>query len=399
LVGVAVVVGLVVPMSATITSLPAASAATGTVVQAPITTAPITTAFVQGGDTWLVVPMGDLSQLVNTFWQLFVRTPTGAGWVLVTPPGVADNGGLVITPGPDGWLLAGFLANQDLVFSPLSLTTDGGQKWTGVYFPDALAPVPDSLGGTIGDTTAGLGSSGRGSLLETGADLSSLSSWRPAMTAAQLGHSAAGARCGVERLTATAMAPNGDPLLGASCAHRGVVGLFDVAAGGVTAVAFPRSSTLAGATVSVLRLVETTSGVAVLLGARERSGSTMLVAGWLAPSGQAGAPSVPLAVPAGAKLLASGTTPGGGVFVLLQPVGTSAPELADVSPASGSAKPSWVVPPPPPRGTLGAAFSPGRIDAVTVHSSTLIDYVFDETSSTWVRAQVVHVPIQYGSSS
>jgi hypothetical protein len=48
---------------------------------------------------------------------------------------------------------------------------------------------------------------------------------------------------------------------------------------------------------------------------------------------------------------------------------------------------------------LGAAFSPGRIDAVTVHSSTLIDYVFDETSSTWVRAQVVHVPIQYGSSS
>jgi hypothetical protein len=398
LVGVAVVVGLVVPMSATITSLPAASAATGTVVQAPITTAPITTAFVQGGDTWLVVPMGDLSQLVNTFWQLFVRTPTGAGWVLVTPPGVSDNGGLVITAGPDDGLLAGFLANLDLVFSPLSLTTDGGQKWMAVYFPDGLARLPDALGGTIGDTTAGLGSSGRVGLLETGADLSSVSSWRPAITAAQLGRSAAGARCGVVRLTATAVALDGDPLLGASCGHRGVVGLFDVAAGRVTAVAFPRPSTLAGATFSVLRLVETTTGVAVLLGARERSGRTVLVAGWLPTSGQPFAPSAPLAVPRGAKLLASGTTPGGGLFVLLQPLGASAPELADVS-ASGTAEPSWVVPPPPPRGTLGAAFSPGRIDAVTVHSSTLIDYVFDETSSTWVRAQVVHVPIQYGSSS
>jgi hypothetical protein len=317
---------------------------------------------------------------------------------LVTPPGVADNGGLVITAGPDDGLLAGFLANQDLVFSPLSLTTDGGQKWTGVYFPDGLAAVPDALGGTIGDTTAGLASPGRGSLLETGADLSSVSSWRPALTVAQLRRSAVGARCGVERLTATAVAPDGDPLLGASCSHRGVVGLFDVAASGVTAVAFPGTSSLAGATVSVLRLVETTSGVAVLLGAPEQSGRTVLVAGWLSPSGQPVAPSAPLAVPAGARLLASGTTPGGGVFVLLQPAGTSAPELADVS-ASGMANPSWVVPPPPPRGTLGAAFSPGRIDAVTVHSSTLIDYLFDESSSTWVRAQVVHVPIQYGSSS
>jgi hypothetical protein len=48
---------------------------------------------------------------------------------------------------------------------------------------------------------------------------------------------------------------------------------------------------------------------------------------------------------------------------------------------------------------LGAAFSPGRIDAVTVHSSTLIDYALDESTATWVRSQVIDVPIQYGSSS
>jgi hypothetical protein len=392
-VAVPLLVGLIGSTTTVITATPASAGPVGSAVSAPITTA-----LVQGGDTWLVVPMGKLSHLVDTFWQLFVRAPTDTGWVTVTPPGVADNGGLVITAGPGGGLLAGFLASQDLTFSPLSLTTDGGRNWTAVYFPQGLIAVPDALGVTTGGTTVGLGRSGKGGLFETGSDLSSLTSWRPDVTAARLGRSTAGARCGVVRLTATAVAPDGDPLLGAACSHAGIVGLFDVAGGGAKAVAFPDSASLTGATVSVLRLVATTSGVAVLLGARERTGRTVLVAGWLSSSGPAVAPSAPLAVPAGAKLLASGTTPGGGLFVLLQPAGATAPELADVS-ATATGEPTWDVPPRPPRGTLGAAFSPGRIDAVTVHSSTLIDYAFDESSATWVRAQVVHVPIQYGSSS
>jgi len=392
IVAVSLWLGFIGSTTALITATPASAGTGGAVVSVPITTA-----VVQGGVTWLVVPIGHLSDFLNRFWQLFVRTPTDTGWVTVTPPGVADNGGLVITAGPDGGLLAGFLANQDLTFSPLSLTTDGGQRWTAVYFPQGLIAVPDALGGTTGMTVA-LGRSGQGSLFETGADLSSLSSWRPAVTVAGLRRSAAGARCGVDRLTATAVAPDGDPLLGAACGHRGVVGLFDVAGGVAKAVAFPVSSTLTGATVSVLRLVPTASGVAVLLEARERTGRTVLVAGWLSPSGQPIAPSAPLEVPVGAKLLASGTTPGGGVFVLLQPANGSAPELADVT-ASGTGEPAWDMPPRPPRGTLGAAFSSGRIDAVTVHSSTLIDYAFDQSSATWVRSQVVHVPVQYGSSS
>ncbi len=340
IVAVPLFLGLIGSTTVVITTTPASAGTGGAIVAAPITTA-----LVQGGVTWLVMPMGHLSDLLNTFWQLFVRTPTDGGWVAVTPPGVADNGGLVITAGPDGGLLAGFLSNRDLTFSPLSLTTDGGQKWTAVYFPQGLIAVPDALGGTTG-TTVGLGRSGQGSLLETGADLSSLSSWRPTLTAARLRRSAAGARCGVDRLTATAVAPDGAPLLGAACSHRGVVGLFDVAAGGVKAVAFPVSSTLTGATVSVLRLVGTTSGTAVLLGARERTGRTVLVAGWLSPSGPPVGPSAPLELPAGAKLLASGTTPGGGVFVLLQPANGSAPELADVT-ASGTGEPAWDVPPRP----------------------------------------------------
>jgi hypothetical protein len=388
LAAVAVSIGLIAPVTAAVAVAPASGASA-------MVSAPITSAFAQGNDTWLVVPMGHLSHFINTFWQLFVRTPTDNGWVTVTPPGVADNGGLVITAGPAGSLLAGVLPSQDLTFSPLSLTADGGHTWTGVYFPQGLVAVPDSLGGATGGTTLGLGSSDKGSLLESPA---SLSSWRTATTAARLGHSAAGERCEVGHLTAAAVAPDGGALVGTTCGHRGVIGLFDIARNETSAVSFPTSPALTEARVSVLRLVSTATGVAVLLAAHQRSGLTTLVAGWLlAPSSSAGL-SASLAVPAGAKLLASGTTPGGGVFVLIQPAGGGAPELADVS-APGIPRPEWDVLPPPPRGTLGAAFSPGRIDAVTVHSSTLIDYALDESTATWVRSQVIDVPIQYGSSS
>jgi hypothetical protein len=385
---VAIVLGSIGPTVALINSPTASAAPTA----APAV-APITSAVVQGGDTWLVVPMGHLHSSLNTFWQLFVRTPTGAGWATVTPPGVADNGGLVFGTAPGGGLLSGFLVSQFLTFSPLSTTGDSGRTWRGVYFPEALIDVPDALGGTASGPALGLGRSGGGTLLEAGPNLSS---WRPAITARTLARTPAGTRCGVERLTATAVAPNGDPLVGTECRRRGTVGLFDVA-GHAKAVTFPGSSTLGAAAVSVLRLAPTTGGLAVLLRAEQRGGRTTIVAGWLGDGTQPAELSTPLALPVGARLEASGTTPGGGLFVLLQPAGGGAPELADVSTPAPAAT-GWNVLPHPPRGTLAAAFSPGRIDAVTVHSSTLIDYSFDDASATWVQSQVVHVDIQYGSS-
>jgi len=358
-----------------------------------ITTAPLTTAFVQGDETWLVVPMGHLSDFVNTFWQLFVRT--GGGWKTVTPPGVADNGGLVITDGPNGSLLAGFLGSQDLTFSPLSMSTDVGNAWTPVYFPEGLISAPDALGGNTAGPMLGLGRSGGGDLLEEGAGLSS---WRSVTTVGRLRRSSAGTRCYIKRLTATGVAPDGDLLVGAACLRPGVVGLFDVTGGLTGTIAFAGSSTLSRATVSVLRLVPTATGTAILLGAREPNGRTVLLAGSFSGSTQPVTLSAPLEVAPGTTPLASGTTPAGGLFVLLQPTGGGAPELADVT-AGTEGMSAWNVLPSPPRGTLGAAFSNGRIDAVAVHSSTLVDYVFDPLSGTWLQSQLVHVPIQYGSSS
>ena len=47
-----------------------------------------------------IVAMGTLSDPINTFWQLFFRPNSTSRWTLATPPGVADNGGLVISPSP-----------------------------------------------------------------------------------------------------------------------------------------------------------------------------------------------------------------------------------------------------------------------------------------------------------
>ena len=50
---------------------------------------------------WVDLAMGDLGQLANTFWQLIFLPAGHSRWSLVTPPGFADNGGLVSAR---GWL-------------------------------------------------------------------------------------------------------------------------------------------------------------------------------------------------------------------------------------------------------------------------------------------------------
>lgn len=356
--------------------------------------APLSAGFVQGSVSWLVVPMGHLADPSNTFWQLFVRTSSSGGWKTATPPGVADNGGLVMADGPGGSLVTGFLPSQDLTFSPLSLTTNAGAVWTGAYFPEGLLSVPDAMGGTSNGGNLALGRTGGGSLLEA---VGGLSRWRRVTTAGAIARSAAGAPCGVERLTAAAVAPDGDPLVGTVCRRPGLVGLYQIVGGRSEAIPVRAPPALLGAPVSVLRLASTGAGVAMLLEGSETTGRTALVAGSMSAASSSPVLSAPFVLPTGAKLVATGTTPGGGVFVLLQPAGQAAPELVDVS-ASPRTATAWNVLPKPPRGTLGAAFSIGRIDAVTVHSSTLTDYVLDEDSATWTRSQVIHVPIQYGSS-
>jgi hypothetical protein len=90
--------------------------------------------------------MGGSAAQYNDFWQLFLRPAGSTRWQLVTPPGTADNGGLVLA-GSDGQpLVTGFRPSQNLTFSPLIQTRDGGHAWSSVGPLDAaLASTPDAL--------------------------------------------------------------------------------------------------------------------------------------------------------------------------------------------------------------------------------------------------------------
>ena len=48
-----------------------------------------------GGGTWAIVAVGGSAADENLFWELFTRPAGSTQWALDTPPGVADNGGLV----------------------------------------------------------------------------------------------------------------------------------------------------------------------------------------------------------------------------------------------------------------------------------------------------------------
>ena len=76
---------------------------------------------------WAVVVMGGAAASHDDFWQLFTRPDATTTWRLVTPPGVASNGGLVLAAPGTGPVVAGFRPSQDLASSPLAAThSDGG---------------------------------------------------------------------------------------------------------------------------------------------------------------------------------------------------------------------------------------------------------------------------------
>lgn len=357
----------------------------------PPASAPLTSALVDPtGRAWLVVPMGDLSQAANTFWQVLERPSASAPWALVTPPGVADNGGLVATAGPGGAVVS-FLPSQSLRFTPLASTTDGGASWVAGLVPAALDAAPDALAATGSALWALVDRGGR--LL---AGRSSGGAWRTVLTSSALADSAAGRRCQPRRLLAVAAGPGDTALLAAACRRPGEAGLFAqsaTVAGGVSTVAVAVPST---DRVRVLRLVATgagsaaSAGAVALLAEETRVGASLVVAS-LSPGGRTSL-SGDLRLD-GRRLVATGSGPGGELYVLLRtPAGA---EQLTVEAAG-----RWDYLPAPPRGTVAVALSPGRTDVVTVHSSTLTDYTLDPAVLLrWRRTQVLRVPVQYGSSS
>jgi hypothetical protein len=364
----------------------AAPAASGPAAEAPPGGAPfLATSLVTPAGTWAVAVMGGSVASHNNFWQLFERPAATADWKLVTPPGTADNGGLVLAPGAGPSLITGFRPSQYLTYTPLTATADGGRAWSSTGPLDGvLADIPDALAAEPG--TGRLLAILAGGSVEMAAP--PYTSWTTLASRSSLAANEAGRLCRLQTLTAAAYTPSGVPLLAGTCSRPGTAGIF---AGTGTAwqpagPAMPAA--LAAQTVRVLRLTATASKVVALLAVGSGHAASLLAA-WSTDNGRHWALSAPLRL-SGAVVTSAAFGPAGSAAVV-----TSGGH-AEVISGNGS---RWDALPMLPAGT--ATLAPGtggEVDALAVHGKTLTVWQLLRGASTWTKTQVIGVPIEYGSS-
>lgn len=347
-------------------------------------TMPLASSLTTADGTWAVVVMGNQSTQDDSFWQLLTLPSGGTQWSLATPPGVADNGGLIVTGDAAGTsaLRVAFRPSQDLTFSPLASTTDGGRTWATGLLDAGIAAVPDALAERGGTMLA---------LLSDGAiDTSDTSGarWNNLAGAGAIATSAAGQRCQITDVTAVSLTPAGTPLAGAACSKAGSAGIFAYNHGSWQATGPAVGGQFAGQDARVLRLTATSEGNSALImtgtGHRAR-----LFAAWTS-DGSRWTVSPPLPADAG-QVPAAGTGAGGLVWVM-----PGAGHAAVISEAGGP----WHALPALPAGTATLASVPGgAIDALTVDGESLTIFRLASPAGSWARTQVIKVPLQLGSSS
>jgi len=344
---------------------------------APAVTIPLSTSLVTAQGTWAIAVMGGSAASENNFWQLFVR-PTGADrWSEVTPPGVADNGGLVAAGTPAS-LVIGFRPSQDLAFSPLATSTDTGKVWTPGLLDSDLANDPGAIAVDPSGQALALLQDGTIKTAPT-AGAAAVGQWSELTTRQALAASAPGRSCGLQALDAVSFGPDKTPMAAGSCERAGVAGVFTDTGGTWQSAGLTLPAAYRGDQAQVLGLAATSGGnVALLL-----AGDSLLAA-W--SNGTRWTVSAPIAVGA---VRASGFGTGGSAWLLL-----SGGRAETVSGTGGS----WRALPAVPAGTATLApGSGGSYDALAVAGSKLT--VWRLTEGAWARVQRINVPIEYGSSS
>ena len=228
--------------------------------------------------TWAVVRTGG-REAGGKFWQLLVRPQASSTWRLVTPPGVADDGGLAIATEGSSGLVVGFLPSQLLKFTPRAITTDGGAHWSQGLLPASLTPSPGALAALpdsrlLAATSKGVEESARAA---TG--------WSLLVSLRTLAATPAGRECGLVRLTAVAAVSSGAVLAGGQCARRGIAVVFEQAAGGWQSATLKLTKALGRQPAEVVRLTGAApSAPSVLLAIGAGKAQTLLAAS-LSPSG------------------------------------------------------------------------------------------------------------------
>jgi hypothetical protein len=379
-------------------SSPAPAAARSAIV-ARVPASPLGTSVATQAATWATVVMGGSAAQHNNFWQLFVRPAGSAQWKLVTPPGTADNGGLVLAPGSGSGLITAFRPSQLLLFTPLSQTSDAGSTWSGINPLNAgLANTAAAMAAQpAGDGLIALTVDGTAEEATAGSD-----AWHTVVTTRTLAATAAGRRCSLTALTAVTWTPT-EQLLAGTCARAGTAGIFAGQDGTWQAAGPALPASLAGQNISVSRLAVDGSQTVALLTVGTGH-AAHLVAAWTsdarasngsASNGSASDGSThwtlsPQLSLGGAEPASASFGPGGQVAVI-----TTAGHGAVIA-SDGS---SWKQLPALPTGTatLVPAAS-GQVDAMAVHAGTLTVWQLAPGATTWTQLQVIKVPIQYGSS-
>jgi len=343
----------------------------------PALTAPLSTSLVTTQGTWAIAVMGGSAAAENNFWQLFVRPAAASTWSLVTPAGVADNGGLVAA-GTGSSLLVGFRPSQDLAFSPLAASTDTGRNWSTGLLDADLANVPDAIAATPAGPELALLQDGSIERAPT-PSAAAAGQWSRLTTLSALAASAAGSRCGLAGLHAVSFGQNEMPVAAGSCVRRGVAGVFTEVGGTWRSAGLELPAAFGRDQVQVLGLAGAAAGSTVLMAA-----GNSLLAAW--PDGARWTVSDPVAA---GTVRASGFGTGGSAWLLLG--GGHAETVA------GPGQ-SWQALPAVPAGTATLAPGPGgSYEALAVAGAKLT--VWRLSQGAWAAVQVIKVPIQYGSSS
>jgi hypothetical protein len=366
------------------TPAPGPAAGAVSAVNRPSLAASVTTA---GGTSWAVLEMGGSRAEHNNFWQLLTRPAGGSRWALATPPGVADNGGLVAAPLGDRGLIAGFNPSQDLTFSPLATTRDGGAHWAPGLLPAGLAATASALAAGPGGRLLAL--TGRGRVQATGPGGAG---WTGLTSLGALARTPAARSCGLTGLTSAAFSPAGAPMLAGTCARPGVTGIFSFTGGSWHAAGPALPAAYAHRRVTVLRLDPAGSRTMALLS----DGGAQLLAAW-EPAGGPWVLSAPLAL--GSKTVRSTAAgPGGTAGVVLGTgLGATVTPVGRAGDAAAAAA-RWHQLPALPAHSADLVLGPAaQVSALAPDGATLVSWRLSGTES-WVRQQVMKVPVPLGSS-
>jgi hypothetical protein len=350
---------------------------------------PLATSVQSTSGSWVTLPMGHLGDPLNTFWQLFFRPSSGNRWSnVVEGTGVATNGGLVLAP-EGGSLLLGVLPSNRLHFSPVLSTANGGRTYSpGPVLMSGLARRPEALSASTGGRAlAVVSGSGGTEVLQTSPGQTG---WQALESATHLEATAVGRSCGVTAITSVAQVA-GRAVLGAACENRGTVGVFVASNTGWELLHPTLPRQLGTGRVEVIGVRQVASGLSVLLAVSQPIGTSIVTAS-TTTGGSRWTISPALRIDSGVDIASVGPSTGPGWFVLMERSSGS-----KVIEATGSAA-VWSELPTPPAYTSTVAFGPGaNVDAMAADGSVLT--VWKLTSSQWAKAQVVHVAIEYGSSS